>query len=64
VSPVLATASHPGAAPLGWDGLHRLLDDAPLPVYALGGLAPGDLARARAAGAHGVAGISAFWPRR
>lgn len=64
VSPVLATASHPGAAPLGWDGLHRLLHDAPLPVYALGGLAPGDLARARAAGAHGVAGISAFWPRR
>lgn len=64
VSPVQATASHADAAPLGWDGLQRLLEDAPLPVYALGGLAPADLARARAAGAHGVAGISAFWPGR
>lgn len=64
VSPVQATASHADADLLGWQGLQRLLDDAPLPVYALGGLAPADLARARAVGAHGVAGISAFWPRR
>lgn len=64
VSPVQATASHPGAQPLGWAGLQGLVDEAPLPVYALGGLAPGDLARARAAGAHGVAGIGAFWPQR
>jgi thiamine monophosphate synthase len=31
-----------------------------LPAFALGGIAPRDLERARAAGAFGVAGIRAF----
>ena len=38
----------------------RLVADARLPVYALGGVGPDDLQRARAAGAQGVAGIRAF----
>ena len=60
LSPVCTTASHPDANPLGWDGFGRLVADARLPVYALGGVGPTDLGRARAAGAQGVAGISAF----
>ena len=60
LSPVRATASHPHAAPLGWERFARLVADARLPVYALGGVGPDDLQRARAAGAQGVAGIRAF----
>ncbi|HEX7129478.1 MAG TPA: 8-oxo-dGTP diphosphatase MutT [Rhodanobacteraceae bacterium] len=60
LSPVRATASHPGASPLGWDRFAELVREARLPVYALGGIGPADLDRARAAGAQGVAGISAF----
>ena len=60
LSPVRATASHPDAAPLGWQGFTQLVADSRLPVYALGGVGPDDLARARAAGAQGVAGIRAF----
>ncbi len=62
LGPVQATASHPDAPPLGWKRFSQLVDAACLPVYALGGIGPGDLGRARAAGAQGVAGISAFWP--
>lgn len=60
LSPVRATTSHPEASPLGWDRFAQLVREARLPVYALGGVGPDDLGRARAAGAQGVAGISAF----
>ncbi|TAN06167.1 MAG: Nudix family hydrolase [Rhodanobacteraceae bacterium] len=60
LSPVCATASHPDAHPLGWERFAQLAAAARLPVYALGGVGPDDLARARAAGAQGVAGIRAF----
>jgi 8-oxo-dGTP diphosphatase len=60
LSPVQATASHPGAAALGWDRFAQRVAAARLPVYALGGVGPDDLPRARAAGAQGVAGIRAF----
>ena len=60
LSPVNVTASHPEAAPLGWERFAQLVEDARLPVYALGGVGPDDLDRARAAGAQGVAGIRAF----
>jgi 8-oxo-dGTP diphosphatase len=55
VSPVLPTASHPGHPGLGWDGLRALVAASRLPVYAQGGLGPGDIDAARAAGALGVA---------
>lgn len=55
VGPVKATASHPGAALLGWEGFAALVRDCPLPAYAIGGLARADLAEARRHGAHGVA---------
>ena len=61
LGPVLATASHPGAAGLGWEVFSRLIADYPLPVYALGGLGPNDLERARQAGAHGIALRSGAW---
>ncbi|RBH41850.1 DNA mismatch repair protein MutT, partial [Pseudomonas sp. MWU13-2860] len=53
---VAATASHPGAAALGWDGFRACLAaGAPTPVYALGGMRLEDLDAARCHGAHGVA---------
>jgi 8-oxo-dGTP diphosphatase len=61
LSPVCRTASHPQARPLGWQRFERLVREAQLPVYALGGVGPADLECARAAGATGVAGISAYW---
>ncbi|MDD5365109.1 MAG: Nudix family hydrolase [Gallionellaceae bacterium] len=61
LGPVLATASHPGAATLGWEMFSRLIEDCPLPVYALGGLGTDDLERARQAGAQGIAMRSGAW---
>ena len=61
LSPVQATASHPGAPVLGWEQFAEWVSEATLPVYALGGLGEKDLASARAHGAQGVAAISAWW---
>ncbi len=61
LSPVMPTTTHPDAPPLGWPGLAERLRGVQLPVYALGGVGPKDLAQARLHGAVGVAGIRAFW---
>ena len=61
VGPVLHTASHAGAEPSGWQRFADLCAAAPFPVYALGGMAKAHLEVAKAAGAQGIAGISAFW---
>lgn len=61
VSPVLPTASHPGATPLGFAGVSALLESAALPAYALGGVGVADLPGAVAAGCVGVAGIERIW---
>lgn len=61
LSPVLPTPSHPGAETIGWERFSAWLQDYPVPVFALGGLGLADLARARDAGAHGVALKSAAW---
>jgi 8-oxo-dGTP diphosphatase len=63
-SPVKATASHPGAVPLDWDGFHRLTEQATVPVYALGGMSEADLAEARQHGGQGIAAIRELWPKR
>ncbi|MGQ0744853.1 MAG: Nudix family hydrolase [Acidimicrobiales bacterium] len=55
VSPVLPSASHPNDQPLGWNGLRSLASGSSVPVYAQGGLRPGDVTYARGAGALGVA---------
>ena len=63
VGPVKATASHPGAAPLGWARFAELVRDRTMPAYAIGGLTRADLAAARRHGAHGVALKSAAFAR-
>jgi 8-oxo-dGTP diphosphatase len=60
LSPVAPTASHPYTEPMGWPRFARLAEAASLPVYALGGLGPADVAEARLHAAQGVAGISGF----
>ena len=62
LSPVAATATHPGAVPLGWDGWAAARADHALPVYALGGLGSDDLDVAARHNAQGVAAIRGFWP--
>jgi 8-oxo-dGTP diphosphatase len=62
LSPVLPTASHPGAPHLGWDRFAALVEDARIPVYALGGMSPVLVDAAWRHGAQGVAGIRGFWP--
>lgn len=60
LAPVQATATHPDAPPLGWEGVSAMLERVNLPVFALGGLDLDDMDRALNAGAQGLAGISAF----
>jgi 8-oxo-dGTP diphosphatase len=64
LSPVLPTVSHPQARALGWGRFAALVDEAPLPVYALGGLGPEDVGTAVLHGAQGIAAIRGLWPRR
>lgn len=61
LGPVLPTASHPEAQPLGWERFSSLAAGRPMPVYALGGLSPTDLDTARQAGAHGIAMKRGLW---
>ncbi|AWL28564.1 NUDIX domain-containing protein [Acinetobacter defluvii] len=60
LSPVLATQSHPDTKTLGWEIFESLAKESAIPVFALGGLKPEDLAKAQQHHAYGVAGISAF----
>jgi 8-oxo-dGTP diphosphatase len=62
LGPVAPTPTHPGAAGLGWSRFAALLKDCPLPVYALGGLAPADLETAWRHGAHGIGMMRGAWP--
>jgi 8-oxo-dGTP diphosphatase len=61
LGPVRQTASHPGAASLGWETFTKLVDGSTLPVFAIGGMAPADCEDAWRAGAHGIAMVSAAW---
>ena len=61
LGPVAPTPTHPAAAMLGWAGFARIARDAAIPVFAIGGVARGDLERASAHGAHGVAMIRGAW---
>lgn len=61
LGPVLPTASHPEAQPLGWERFSLLTAGRPMPVYALGGLSPADVDTARQAGAHGIAMKRGLW---
>ncbi len=61
LGPVRATPSHPQARPLGWNRFREFVLDAPIPVYALGGLVGADLQDAWTNGAHGVAMMHGAW---
>lgn len=61
LAPVLPTLSHPNAPTLGWKNFTQLIQDYPLPVYALGGLQTQDLISAWEYGAHGIAMQRAIW---
>jgi 8-oxo-dGTP diphosphatase len=62
LAPVRKTKTHPDQPGMGWLQFLQLSQAvAELPTYALGGLAPSDLAIAQVNGAWGVAGISNFW---
>jgi len=63
IGPVQATLSHPSAMPLGWEGFAALARGATLPVFALGGMGPGDLETAWRCGAHGIAMQRGSWQR-
>ncbi|ACM01865.1 thiamine phosphate synthase [Cereibacter sphaeroides] len=59
--PVRATASKPDhAPPIGFEGLARLVAAAPVPAVAIGGLGAGDAHAVKAAGAAGMAIVSAI----
>lgn len=58
LGPIWATPSHPGAAPLGPGAI---ADARPARVIAIGGVTVERSQEARAAGAYGVATISAIW---
>ena len=62
LGPVKPTASHPGEPGIGWEMFADLVRELPMPVYAIGGLAPEDLETAWAAGAQGIAAIRGLWP--
>lgn len=58
--PVFATSTKPDAAPAtGWDGLAAICAGAPCPCLAIGGLRAEHAGRAKAAGAAGLAVVSA-----
>lgn len=56
------TPSHPGRDGMGWEGFSRLREAVSLPLYAIGGLTPGDVEMARSVGAQGIAAIRGLWP--
>jgi 8-oxo-dGTP diphosphatase len=64
LGPVLATPTHPDALPLGFDGFAQAAAGTRVPVFALGGMRPGDLDAAIAHGAHGIAMRRHAWPTR
>lgn len=58
LGPIWPTGSHPGVAGLGLGALEALAGQ---PIVAIGGITPTRAAECRAAGAYGVAAISAVW---
>jgi 8-oxo-dGTP diphosphatase len=61
LGPVRRTRTHPDVEPLGWRRFRSLAARAGLPVYAVGGVSPADMAMARRNGAYGLAMIGGIW---
>lgn len=60
LGPVFPTASHPGAPALGPLRFAAMARRSGLPIYALGGIGPGNARRLIGSGAAGIAALSAF----
>lgn len=60
ISPVKPTTTHPEAVALGWERFRYLAQNSQIPVFALGGVHPDNLATAQQHGAYGLAGIRNF----
>jgi thiamine-phosphate pyrophosphorylase len=61
IGPVFATGTKPDhKTPIGFDGLARIVAAAPVPAVAIGGLKEGHAVPVLAAGAHGLAVVSAI----
>ncbi|MFT3806909.1 Nudix family hydrolase [Arenimonas sp.] len=63
LGPVARTPTHKEREPIGWSGFASLRESVSLPIYALGGLKPGEVAIARRHGAQGIAAIRGLWSR-
>lgn len=61
LGPVFPTPTHAGQVTLGWAALEKMIEQYPLPVFALGGVRPGMKDIAQQHGAHGVA-VMRSWP--
>lgn len=62
LSPLAAIAGQPQLVTLGWQRFQALVDEASLPVYALGGVDPTSISQAQSHGGQGIAGSQGFWP--
>ncbi|WBF65620.1 MAG: Nudix family hydrolase [Candidatus Kinetoplastibacterium crithidii] len=60
LGPVNNTLTHPGELGIGWSNFKRLVKEAKLPVFSLGGQSENCRELAYQHGAHGIAGIRAF----
>ncbi|UTA48879.1 Nudix family hydrolase [Simiduia sp. 21SJ11W-1] len=61
LSPVKATKDYGPESLLGWQGFQAHVAEAPVPVYALGGLSATDEQKARDCGGQGVAFVRDWW---
>ena len=61
LSPVKHTSTHPAVAPLGWTRFSEWVEQAGMPVYALGGMQEDDIHEAKARGGQGIAAITSLW---
>ena len=58
---VFPSMSKPGVTPAGLGLLERVCGALELPVFAIGGISPGNAAKVAASGAYGAAAISSVW---
>ena len=61
LSPVLLTATHTDAEPLGWHRFASMARAVNISVFALGGMSVTDVTIAQVNGAHGIAAIRSLW---
>ena len=61
LSQVLPTTTHPGVAGIGWEKFALLVQNYPLPVFALGGMRCESLETAMRHGAHGIGLLGGIW---